>query len=334
MPALTLNGITIPVALDQWSRLEPMLIGEEGRAFSGAELNNVRAWKEGWRAQLTPQAAATAAALRGLARGEGFSWSFDSDFYADRKGLGPASGTGSIHASVGKYGGHSLSMPTALTYAVGAGSAWTLLGWQRDPAGTWQHYIRLSAGGDYKNGAATSDAIGFSISGANLVFTYLYDTTGIAAWQPTHVYSPGDQVAEGGKIFETQDTTSGSNPDEPDWASAPNPGDEVEEDGPGIWGGPWIWTNTPNVTIFDDVVFLPYLVPTSWVTQLYAEAAARAWTPLPRLRLAGDAAAGLAAGYATVTGKVMDAPLRHLTPAGSTSAVKNMETLEMELREA
>ena len=38
---------------------------------------------------------------------------------------------------------------------------------------------------------------------------------------------------------------------------------------------------------YDDLVVLPFLVPSSWVASVYAEHTARAWTPQPKLRATG-----------------------------------------------
>lgn len=327
MAVLTLNGITVPAALDEVSRLAPELIGEEGRAFSGAELANVRAYKEGWRARLTPQAAATGAAFRALAQGQGYNWPLNSDLYSG-KGLGAASGAG-IHVS-GKHG-NCLSTNQTITFAVGAGSAWTILGWVFKPSnGFWEHYIRLSAGTKYLNGVATGADPLMNVSGANLTLTPEVSNSGAAAWAPATVYTAGNKVLESGVVFVMESAaTSGTNTVEPTWSTALFA--EVEEDPGGGEGGPWTWRGSN--TGFDDVMFLPYVIPAAWASQLYTEANARAWTALPRLRLAGDAAAGLASGFATVTGKVSgDAKLVRGNLGGTLA--RNADPLELELREA
>lgn len=324
MPALTLAGITVPVALDQWSRLEPMLIGEDGRAFSGADLSNVRTWKEGWKAKLTPQAAATAAAFRGLTRGDGYSWSFDSDLYADIKGLGASSGSGLFVA--GKYG-NAISTYQAITFGVAAGSAWTISGWVFKPSLlAWHHFIRTSTGLKFKDGVSAADDPLMNISSTNLVLSPEVTLGGAVAWSSGTTYSVGDKVLESGVVWVQLDGGA-FDVGEPTWSTALGALAVQDPD-----GNAWEWQGSN--TGFDDVRFLPYVVPTSWAAQMYTEANARAHTALPRLRLAGDAAAELAAGYATITGKLMEAPLRHLTPSGSTSASTNMDQLEMELREA
>jgi hypothetical protein len=327
MAALLLNGIALPVALDQISRLEPMLIGEEARAFSGADLTSVRGWKEGWKAKLTPQAAATAAALRGLVKGDGFSWSFDTDLYADLKGLGAASGSGLFVA--GKYG-NALSTYQTMTFAVGASSAWTIAGWVfKSSLGIWHHYIRLSSGAKYKDGASTAEDPLMDVSGANLVLSPAVTLGGAVAWAPSTVYAIGDKVLESGVVWVQETGTNGTNTVEPTWSTAL--GAEVEEDGGGGFGGPWIWRGSN--TGYDDLRFLPFVVPSTWPAQMYAEASARAHPALHRLRLAGDATAGLNAGYATVVGKLVGDPkLRRCVIDGSD--VTNAEELELELREA
>lgn len=333
MSALTLNGIVLPVALDQLSRLEPELIGEMGRGFSGAELANVRAWKEGWKAKATPQTAATAAALRGLVKGDGYSWSFDTaaGLYADRKGLGPSTASAATVGGSGKYGQFcTVGATGTLQYAIsGSATKWALLYWKLNNLvdAIWEHFIVLGDGSKYKNGATTTAETWTTYNGSTLRF---FPADAIySSWQDLHAYTAGDFVVagDGPWIFRAGATATSSG--EPDWNSAPSQEDTVTS-GDGI-----TWTNYGLADAqFDDVLFLPYAIPTSWVSQLYAEASARAWTALPRLRLAGDAAAGLANGYATVTGKLTgDAPLRRRALSGA-GAVTNAEELELELREA
>jgi hypothetical protein len=65
----------------------------------------------------------------------------------------------------------------------------------------------------------------------------------------------------------------------------------------GVFGmGPEIFTPTASSVAIedsdsrlDDLVILPFSVPEGWVLPLYAEASARAFFSLPRLRISGDA---------------------------------------------
>ena len=44
----------------------------------------------------------------------------------------------------------------------------------------------------------------------------------------------------------------------------------------------------PGWALYDDLVIVPYSVPSSWVASIFAEHTARGWQPLPKLRVTGD----------------------------------------------
>jgi hypothetical protein len=56
-------------------------------------------------------------------------------------------------------------------------------------------------------------------------------------------HNTNDIVIGNGCVFRLQAGPTGPGPDEPVWSSAPNVGDEVEEDGAALFGGPWVWEN-------------------------------------------------------------------------------------------
>lgn len=283
MASLTLNGVTVPV--QSWEQPAPAVLGDRGRGTSGRSESAVRKRKRIRRGRTTPMAKADAEALGHLLEGEGDSWSFDATLYSAR-GLGPSSGTTGLITG-GKYG--SGVTVSNLTYAVPTPSAWTLMGWRRNGTGygdaTWHHWLRLSSGTKYRDGVATAAEPGLNVSGAVMNVYSVADPAVVAPWQPFTGYAAGARIlSPDGVVFASPGGNGSGSADEPFWEDAPTPGDEVEEDP----GGPaYIWVNA-NDGDFDDVVFLPYLVPTSWVSQLYAEASARAWTAQPYLRAAGD----------------------------------------------
>jgi hypothetical protein len=224
----------------------------------------VRTRKHGWRARLSALTQAEAHAVRELVQGKGHSWSFDTDFYSDLKGLGPSSSTGaSLDTGTKQYGAASLALtfPTGqITFPVGA-TAWTVAAWRRTT--TFRHWVIRSDNTRWLDGV--SDAVS---STAWLVVT-----------------SSTLQIVTAG------------------------------------FAGTWI----------DDLVFFPFLVPTTWPAELYAEAAARAWTPLPRLRLAGDVTAQLSGAAATVEGTALDAPTLMGAPSGT--FLTTLEEVSFELTE-
>jgi hypothetical protein len=88
-------------------------------------------------------------------------------------------------------------------------------------------------------------------------------------------------------------------------------------------------TNTAgSAQDFDDLVVLPYLMPSGWVADVYAEHSAQAWAPVPRLRLTGDLVPG---APLTVSGGPGDGGRIPSVQSGSFDLTA--ETLEFELRE-
>jgi hypothetical protein len=55
-----------------------------------------------------------------------------------------------------------------------------------------------------------------------------------------------------------------------------------------VTGGSVTLSGLSGLTDFDDLVALPYAVPSAWAPLLYARHAATAWTALPRIHAAGD----------------------------------------------
>lgn len=169
MSALTINEWPLPAAVGSVAE-ETEDIGDEARAFDGTLNCSLRATKTNTSIQTIPVAAATAAPLLALLRGDGHTWSFDDATYFvySSKGLNKASGTGTTLAS-GKFGrGMRLSSGATMTWAPGTATTWTLMVWRLNGA-TWEHYILCSDGTKYKDGAVYGSAIAFlAFSGGTL----------------------------------------------------------------------------------------------------------------------------------------------------------------------
>ena len=170
----TLNGINIPIADSAFSEGQ-ILIGDEGRAFSGAKMDSTRAIKRRWSGQTTILDPDTATAVKALLTGLGHTLSFnDSTYYLyTSKGQGPTSGTGTYRTATPspKFGAGyvRLAAGASLTYPAGLGANWTLMTWVYE-SGAWHHYIRCSDGTKYKDGATYGSAIPFlSVSGSSAV---------------------------------------------------------------------------------------------------------------------------------------------------------------------
>lgn len=289
MPALSINGITVPVALNSWERPSDILLGDRGRGTSGRMESAVRVSKPQWRGRMTPLGSAEAAAFRGLLQGQGHSWSFDANLFSG-KGLGPSLATGCGVVAFSKYGTGAVQIdPTrTLEYSLpGSATQWTLSFWryalQLSLAG-WEHWVLLGDGSVFKAGASTAEAPWSAYDGATLRFES--SAAAYPAWEDGETYATDELVyAESlGDAYrgvyrcDLGGTSLGDHFD-----TAPNIGDSFQDDG-GVQ-----WTRVDDgYGYFDDVMFWPFLAPTSWVSQIYAEAAARAWAQLPNLRASGD----------------------------------------------
>jgi hypothetical protein len=89
MPALTLNGYTIPVV--SWTR-EEVEIGDRDRAYSGRAIMQRRAIKSVWTCKTKPLAYSDYESILRMVRGEGQIWGFDSALptaYYSGSGFGP-----------------------------------------------------------------------------------------------------------------------------------------------------------------------------------------------------------------------------------------------------
>lgn len=285
MPALTLNGVTVPVALTSWERPEDVVLGGLGPGTSGRLESSIRKRKAPYRGRTPPLAAADALAFRGLVEGLGQSWTFDSHLYSAR-GLGPSYSIGCTVEAGGKYGSRlKIAGGSLLTYALpGSATAWTVVFWKRaQGTGTWEHFVVLGSGAKYKNGESTTE---------DPLVTY--DGTTLSILSPGAFYNQGEPWialndyalnqytldADFLGVFQVTTDNGSSGASEPAWDYTFG-NTTVDDD--------LVWTSRGTTTgYFDDLAYLPYQVPATWPPQLYAEAAARAWTAQPNVRANGD----------------------------------------------
>ena len=147
MSALTLNSIAVPVSVEGWGS-ETTEVGQRSRSVSGKSLVTVSRVYRKYKGIAITTDAELAAALSGLINGDPIGWSFDADWYADGKGLGPTTTgtTPTIVATDGavspKYGAKFLKCPASATarWTHGLGSTkfgasvWAYV------SGAWHHY--------------------------------------------------------------------------------------------------------------------------------------------------------------------------------------------------
>lgn len=329
MPFMTLNGVTVPAALNATNRRASEVIGEEARGHTGTDIGSVQTRKGVWHSKLTPQVAATARAFRALVEGEGHVWSFDSNLYSS-KGLGPSLSTGCAVGAGGKYGSRvKVDGGKRLGYTIsGSATDYTLLYWKKaQNGGAWEHFINRS-GTIYRNGVADGSVALTSYDGSTLyLISPGYNWAADKIWIANDTPTPDDWYMDTDRLylFQLVDAGLGTNGGtEPTWDVDPYGAITTDITDPTMQ-----WEYQGDAAgYFDDVMFVPYVIPTAWVALLYAEANARAFTGLPSLRMAGDVVASLASGVATVRGKVGESQLIKAT------GVTNLEALDVELREA
>lgn len=302
MPALTLNGITVPVDVRSWEQPAPAVLGDRGRGTSGRSESAIRKRKRLRRGRTTALAKADAEALGHLLEGEGDAWGFDSNLYSAR-GLGPSlADTSSVVGLFQKWGAGAVQVgpPSSLQYSVGSSGSWTVMYWKRPidffyglPSVT-DHFLHTSTGLNYRNGVSFTPVttgephdryVYASCSGGLLTLHSVVDV--IPYWDAGDTYSIGDLVVTIGfsGAYRVFAVTGGSGfpGSEPDWDSASGLEDSISD-------GNLDYSDydVQGYAFYDELVFLPFAVPSSWAAQLYAEHSTRAWTSPPYVRAAGD----------------------------------------------
>ncbi len=153
MPALVINGITVPVGVESLSRsIEE--VGERTRAFDGTAVLNRRWQKRVLELELPVASQVDQLAWLALLRGEGQVWSFNSNVYSS-KGLPISGATATVGntSPVSKFGGGRLSTgASSVGAATKLGPVWTIVFWNWTGV-TWAHYVVNSSGQKWLNGA-------------------------------------------------------------------------------------------------------------------------------------------------------------------------------------
>jgi hypothetical protein len=182
MSALTINGIEVPVGKDGFScSLEES--GARARSQSGKYLCTIqRRWHKRMGTALVTDSE-LAEALAGLINADGIGWSFDTDLYADGKGLGAVT-TGTTPTVVAsdlapapKYGVKLLKVPASATATWTHGLAaagYTVCVWSY-VSGAWHHYAKRS---DYGSGYWTDGVYGV---GSTTIFSATANAVTLAA---------------------------------------------------------------------------------------------------------------------------------------------------------
>lgn len=158
MPFLTINGLTIPVALRSARRPAPERIGANlTRKFSGKLSKSEHARKAVYEASTPVLTAADARAIRGLLEGDGHHWAFDSTLYSS-KGLGPSAGTMTLGSAGQVEDAASLAAAASIVFPTALGAEWTVAFWHHNTV-AWNHYAQRSDGTKWIDGAVTGGPI-------------------------------------------------------------------------------------------------------------------------------------------------------------------------------
>lgn len=177
----TINGYTLPVAIGTPPGDQPLIVGANDDAFSGAGRITRRTIKNEFKVKTPPMQPNVWNVVRAIVLGQGFHWSFDEHLWSDN-GLGPNAGYSVTLSSTVKYGTKAAQVASgaSLVYAIPIESTkqWTVMWWFYESA-VWTHYGVSNASGTYKskNGATFGGTIGnvsFSENAAGTVLTVTF----------------------------------------------------------------------------------------------------------------------------------------------------------------
>ena len=149
MAFLTLNGWEVSVAHEKAAE-KFEIIGQGSRSFLGTYRDTRRAEKRIWSITTPPIVEATAEAVKGLVLGHGWHWNFNSDLYAENKGLAPDTGyEATLSATQTKFSSaYSCHLDgdagagANVEYDCGVTGDYTISVWQYDTgAAAWAHLV-------------------------------------------------------------------------------------------------------------------------------------------------------------------------------------------------
>jgi hypothetical protein len=264
VPALTLNGLQIPIAGDSFNE-EIVDSGDVfARATTGKMFGSFGVRKRRWSFRVPPLESTIAARLRYFLEGNAHSWNFESTLLSGSGVANSVVNSGSFVA--GKYG-NALRVNSATYFQVDMTNKFNIPnGWT--PAKGWTiafwSYRTIAADGVPSDGWY------------HFIATGAVDVVAAAAFNPAGVTQYRNGVAGNYGLGLTFNVQAGGNL-------------------VGVLG----WTLSTNVgenKDFDDLVFLPYAIPTAitrpwtttWAAQLYSYANAVAYAAAPVLWASGD----------------------------------------------
>lgn len=161
MSYLTINGISVGVALTSVSKTREVLGAGISRAQDGSARNNFNGKKWRFKAKTTPLTQTEGMFLRALLDGLGDHWTFDADLYSDKGSLSSGGSTRGTATPSPKYGAGYLLTGNNITQTFPIDSVadgWTLLAWTYESA-AWHHYVGWGASGSVNGGTWLRDGV-------------------------------------------------------------------------------------------------------------------------------------------------------------------------------
>ncbi len=158
MSVLVINGIPLDIKRESLAST-PEMVGEGGRAASGAWRNHRRYTKQAWDFSLSHMPQLEARAWAAMLRGDHHVWNFNTSLYSS-KGQKPTAGYTATVGVTGKYGAGYLSVPAAssISWALGVGGgtggsplAWSVGVWRKESS-VYHHYWVNSSGQKWLDG--------------------------------------------------------------------------------------------------------------------------------------------------------------------------------------
>jgi len=310
---LDINGVQVSVADGSFAD-DVIDIGDRDRAVDGSLIQTRVTLKQKYTftTALGAIVPADGVAWRQFINGYGHHWGFGSSVYSG-KGLGPSgpsalyvqSGAGGRWAGMLQVDGSPYSggvfqvAPTGLDSITNAAGNFnvTVMFWARAQDGvTWNHYVlTLSPTTVYKNGvlaSADADTNCFTeSSGPPSWFEFKeYGYTqnsnvAVPTWVATHAYAANAYVQPtaghaNGRLYQVTAGGGGnSGGSEPTWPTVL---------GNTVVDGAITWTDRGPISLFiSDLVVLPFIVPTSWISSLYTFMNTQAYPDNPLLYCSG-----------------------------------------------
>lgn len=243
MPALTVNGITIPIRADTFEETRTSIGDAYQRSIGGTMFSSMIAKRRRFTFSTPPIEASLAEKYAKLVEGTAQVWGFNGDMMSGAGITYSQITSATTQSGTKKYGSQALSLPAGEGFTIqlqnkfGLAGGWSTYGYPRQgwTVAVWM-YSTVAA-----DGVAADGWYHYIITGTGVV------TRGAVA-NPTGVrqYRNGVLGSYGfGNLLKMNSTDNQSI-----WAYAP--------------------AGTTLARFYDDLVFFPFVLPAEWVSSFYA----------------------------------------------------------------